>query len=42
MEFLFAVAIGFLGGAIVAWVFLPEPAFVRRFFVRIGWAKPTP
>lgn len=27
-------------GLVVGWVFLPEPKFVRDFFVRIGWAKP--
>lgn len=32
--------LGFGGGLIVGWIFLPEPAFVRAFFVRQGWAKP--
>lgn len=41
MDFLIILAIGFAAGAIVAWVFLPEPAFIRRFFVKIGWAKPV-
>lgn len=41
MGFLMGIVIGAAGGAIVAWIFLPEPAFVRRFFVKIGWAKPV-
>lgn len=32
--------VGLAIGAVVAWVFLPEPKFVRDFFVRMGWAKP--
>lgn len=28
-------------GLILGWVVLPEPAFVRDFFVKIGWAKPV-
>lgn len=27
-------------GLIAGWIFLPEPALVRAFFVRIGWAQP--
>jgi hypothetical protein len=41
MDFLIALALGFISGAIVAWIFLPEPAFIRRFFIKIGWAKPA-
>jgi hypothetical protein len=26
-------------GLILGWVFLPEPKFVRDFFVRVGLAK---
>lgn len=33
--------IGVAVGLVVGWVFLPEPAFVRRFFERMGWAKPA-
>lgn len=29
-------------GLILGWTFLPEPAPVRDFFVRLGWAKPWP
>lgn len=35
MEMLVGVGIGLVLG----WIALPEPAFVRSFFVRIGWAK---
>jgi hypothetical protein len=27
-------------GLVLGWIFLPEPKFVRDFFVRIGWANP--
>lgn len=33
--------IGFGAGLLTGWLFLPEPKFVRDFFVRIGWAKPA-
>jgi hypothetical protein len=33
--------IGFAGGLVVGWFFLPEPAFLRRLFVRWGWASDT-
>ena len=33
--------IGFAGGLVVGWFFLPEPAFLRRMFIKWGWAKPT-
>jgi hypothetical protein len=39
MSFIVGICLGFGSGLIVGWVVLPEPAFVRRFFVRIGWAK---
>lgn len=29
------------GSFIVAWVFLPEPQFVRDFWARMGWARRT-
>ena len=32
---------GIIIGLVLGWVFLPEPKFVRDFFVRIGWAKPV-
>jgi type II secretory pathway component PulJ len=38
IELLIGVFI-FAAGLVVGWVFLPEPAFVRRFFERIGWAR---
>lgn len=38
-ELLFA-SLAFGSGLIVGWIFLPEPAFVRSFFVRVGWAAP--
>jgi len=39
MSFIVGIVFGFGVGLIAGWMFLPEPAFVRRFFVRIGWAK---
>lgn len=33
------VIIGFIGGLVAGWVFLPEPKFVRDFFVKMGLAK---
>jgi hypothetical protein len=33
------LVIGFGAGLVVGWTLLPEPAFVRDFFVRIGWAR---
>jgi hypothetical protein len=36
-EFMLGVGAGLLTG----WMFLPEPKFVRNFFVRMGLAKPT-
>lgn len=30
----------FAAGLVTGWVFLPEPKFVRDFFVSQGWAKP--
>lgn len=41
MDLLMGLIVGGAVGAVVAWIFLPEPAFVRRFFVKIGWAKPV-
>lgn len=35
------LAIAFGAGLLVAWVFLPEPAFMRAFFERIGLARKT-
>lgn len=32
--------IGLVVGLVVGWVFLPEPAFVRKLFEKIGLAKP--
>lgn len=36
---LFGLALAFGGGLVAGWIFLPEPAYVRAFFVRMGWAK---
>jgi hypothetical protein len=33
------LAIGVAIGLVLGWVFLPEPVFVRNFFVKIGLAK---
>lgn len=33
--------LGVAVGLVVGWALLPEPAFVRRFFERLGWAKPV-
>lgn len=35
------LAIAFGAGLLCGWIFLPEPKFLRDFFVRIGWAKPV-
>jgi len=34
--------VGICVGLVLGWIFLPEPAFVRRFFVRVGLAKEQP
>lgn len=34
--------IGVAIGLVLGWVFLPEPAFVRSFFERMGIAKSAP
>jgi hypothetical protein len=41
---MFGVSVGiaatiFGAGLVVGWCLLPCPAFVRDFFVRIGWAR---
>lgn len=36
-EFFLGVGVGLIAG----WIFLPEPKFIRDFFVRMGWAKET-
>lgn len=41
MSELILLALVFGAGLVVGWTVLPEPAFVRAFFVRIGWAKPA-
>ncbi len=33
--------IGLAAGLLIGWTLLPEPAFVRGFFERMGWAKPA-
>jgi hypothetical protein len=33
--------VGFGVGLVVGWFWLPEPAFIRRLFVRWGWASDT-
>jgi hypothetical protein len=38
---MFEFILGLIIGLVVGWVFLPEPAFVRRFFDRIGISQPT-
>lgn len=32
--------LAFGAGLVAGWIFLPEPARVRAFFVKIGWAQP--
>lgn len=41
MEFFIGLLIGAAGGLVLGWIFLPEPTFIRNFFVKIGWAKPV-
>lgn len=38
---LFLFALGIAVGLVLGWIALPEPKFVRAFFVRLGWAKPV-
>ncbi len=37
---LLSIVAVFVAGLVVGWIFLPEPAIVRKFFVWLGWAKP--
>jgi hypothetical protein len=34
-------AICFGAGLLTAWIFLPEPKFVREFWEKMGWARKT-
>ena len=36
---MFEWIVGVCIGLVLGWVFLPEPSFVRKFFVRVGLAK---
>jgi hypothetical protein len=38
---MFEFVLGIVVGLFVGWILLPEPAWVRDLWARLGWARPV-